>query len=168
MQTYLSSYDSIYKGIYGYIPIHRPILYPTYFISRCRFIFRESSISITYIINNNFNRNIMKQVLNQEVLREKMNKYPDKQYIQRLQNADDLNRKMFSDTGRLVSLKVFNGKYPGTKLDPMTKEVMAYIGGLRIELLSNGMWLLPLVEMLYKDNTIYELESKLFRHFFAN
>ena len=96
MQTYLSRYDSIYKGIYGHIPIHR-------------------------LINNNFNRNIMKQVLNQEVLREKMNKYPDKQYIQRLQNADDLNRKMFSDTGRLMSLKVFNGKYPGTKLDPMDR-----------------------------------------------
>lgn len=110
----------------------------------------------------------MKIILNQEVLREKMSKNPDKKYIQRLQNADDLNRQMFSDTGRLMSLKVFNGKYPGTKLNPMTKEVMTYIGGLRIELLSSGMWLLPLVEMFYKDNTIYDLESKLFRHFFGN
>lgn len=166
MQTYLSSYGSINKGIYGNIPIHCPVIYPAYFISR--FIFRESCIGNTYNINNNFNRNIMKIILNQEVLREKMSKNPDKKYIQRLQNADDLNRQMFSDTGRLMSLKVFNGKYPGTKLNPMTKEVMTYIGGLRIELLSSGMWLLPLVEMFYKDNTIYDLESKLFRHFFGN
>jgi len=97
-----------------------------------------------------------------------MSESPDKDYIQKLQNAEALNRKMFNDSARLMSAEYYNKKNPGTELHTLTKEVMSYVGGLRIELLRTGMWYLPLVSEHFFDNSNYELESKLFRHFFGN
>lgn len=110
----------------------------------------------------------MKELFLREVLNEKNRKHPSKHYIQRLQKSADAEIEftfsVFKDTGRLMWVGDFDMHYPDQTIHDDCTDVMVYIGGLHIQMLSSGGWYLYLGQDEHYNDEAFPLEEILFEY----
>jgi len=110
----------------------------------------------------------MKQIFRRMILEEKLSENPDTKKIQLLQQRLDqgITIKDLTDSGLIVTLKDFNAMYVNPPvLHKKCKDVMIYIGGNYIQMLSDGNFLLDYPNVKNKRSKKIEIvEDALFKH----
>lgn len=110
-------------------------------------------------------------IVAEEILKEKMKDKPDKLYIQTLQKIQDgeMSLDLFINTGRITPRELFVHYNPKARLRPNCRDVVRYVGGFYIQILSTGEFLLEIndadqsdeMNSIIKDKSLDVVEEDL-------
>tara|TARA_R110000868_G_scaffold27669_1_gene104699 strand:+ start:402 stop:773 length:372 start_codon:yes stop_codon:yes gene_type:complete len=92
-------------------------------------------------------------IVSEEILKEKLKDKPDKLYIQTLQKIQDgeMSLDLFINTGRITPRELFVHYNPKARLRPDCRDVVRYVGGFYIQILSTGEFLLEINDAEQSD-----------------
>ena len=106
----------------------------------------------------------MKQLIEREIIIQKMRKTTDNAYIRNLQQMLDKQLYSFEDfvnTGRIMSVTNYTDEFGMTTFSAKCKNVCRYAGGFKAQNLSDGSWLINLNDGVEGDehNTTYTSDN---------
>lgn len=108
---------------------------------------------------------ILEQIISSDIIREKYINGSHKSFIQESQKIlSDLpkaDEKTFVETGRIMSTKDFLTMYPTVHLDADTKNIVRYVGGFYVQMLSNGNYLYK----YHEDTELAHIEKTMWNDF---
>jgi len=108
---------------------------------------------------------ILEQLISNDIIREKYINGSHKSFIQEsqkiLNDISKVDEKTFVETGRIMSTKNFLSMYPTIHLDADVKNIIRYVGGFYVQMLSNGNYLYK----YHEDRELSHIEKTMWNQF---